>query len=75
MTWRAWSPPAIPWPLERWYTVAEVAAQLGRSSSRVLTLIKRHNLPRRKVRQGKHPRRVVEVKGTTLRRLQEITRR
>lgn len=66
-------PAPIPLPQERWYTLAEVSAQLGRSPSRLRHLILDHELPRRKVRQGRHPRRVIQISYQTLLRLRRLT--
>lgn len=64
-----------PLPEERWYSVAELAVQFNRTPAWVRHLIKAYNLPRRVVRQGEHPRRILEVSYTTVQRLRRITRR
>jgi len=58
-----------------WWTYAEAAAICGVSSRHIRRLVKKHNLSTRKVRQGKHPRRIRQVSVATLERLRELTRR
>jgi hypothetical protein len=65
----------VPLPTERWYTLAECASQLARSPSYLRELIRVHRLCRRKVRQGKHPRLVIEVPFATLERLRRLIHR
>ena len=63
----------IPLPNERWYTLIEASAQLNRSPEYLRRLIAEHELPRRKVRQGKHPRRVIQISYQILQRLRSLT--
>jgi len=69
------APVSPPLPELRWYSIAEVAVQLRRSPDYLRKLIKVHDLPRRKVREGEHPRRILEVSWTTLEALRRITNR
>jgi hypothetical protein len=68
-------PTSPPLPELRWYNLKEVSAQLNRSTGYLHRLIREHDLPRRKVREGRHPRRIVEVSWPTLRALQRILNR
>ena len=63
---------APPIPEEHWYTLAEASVQLGRPAATIRWLIWKHDLPRRKVRRGQHPRRVLEISYRTLQRVRRL---
>jgi len=59
---------------ERWYTLHEAAVLIHRSPRTIQNLIYRHALPRRLIRQGRHPRRIIVISAATLARLRKITK-
>jgi len=61
-------------PEEHWYTLAEAAVVLDRRPETLRGLLWKHQLPRRKVRQGQHPRKVLQISYRTLQRLRRLTR-
>jgi len=60
-------------PEEHWYTLAEASLQLSRSPGTIRWLLWKHQLHSRKVRQGKHPRLVLQIHYGTLQRLRRLT--
>jgi len=60
---------------KHWWTYAEAAEVLGWHPDSVRRAIRQRNLKSRKVRQGRHPRRVRQISSGTLDVLREIAHR
>jgi hypothetical protein len=61
-----------PAPEERWTTIAETAVLLKRSPKTIRNLVFKHGLPRRLIRQGRSPRRMMLLSETTRERLRRL---
>lgn len=59
---------------ERWYTVTEAAVLLHRSRKTLLNLMYEHHVPRKLIRQGRHPRRIIVFSEVSLTLLRQHTR-
>ncbi len=58
---------------DRLYTLAEAGALLHRCPRTLQNLIYGHQLPRRLIRQGRHPRKITAISAQTLARLRRLT--
>jgi len=65
---------ALPVVEKRWWTYAEAAKVLGWHPDSVRRAVRWRNLKSRKVRQGKHPRRVRQISSATLEVLRDLAR-
>jgi hypothetical protein len=59
-------------PEERWTTVVETARLLQRAPKTISNLVSKHQLPRRIIRQGRSPRRIMLLSEATRERLRRL---